>query len=120
MPVLFFPFPVSTKPDEGGNQIPHDQLITVVGAIFSLGGAAFLGAVWQGFRGYTKVRAQHIEDISAWRAELAAQVSELRALIDYYRSVSADYAYQLRSHGIKPETTAVMPPNRIYPQEDVN
>jgi hypothetical protein len=79
--------------------------------VFSLGGAAFLGAVWQGFRGYTKARAQHIADITAWRNELASQVSEFRALIDYYRSVSADYAYQLRSHGIAPRTTAVMPPN---------
>lgn len=90
----------------------------IIGAILSTGGAAFLGAVWQGFRGYTKVRAQHIEDIAAWRTELANQVSDLRLLIDFYRGMAADYAFQLRSHGITPHTTAVMPPNQFSNKEE--
>lgn len=89
--------------------INADLILAVSGFLLTAGGGGLIGAVWQGFRGYSKIRDQHMEDIAKWRQELAVQVGRMQALIDYYRSIAADYEYQLRSHGIKPETTAVMP-----------
>lgn len=89
--------------------INADLILAVSGFLLTAGGGGLIGAVWQGFRGYSKIRDQHMEDLARWRQELAVQVGRMQALIDYYRSMAADYEYQLRSHGIKPETTAVMP-----------
>lgn len=86
-----------------------DIILAVAGILFTAGGGGIVGALWQGLRGYAKIRDQHMEDLAKWRQELAVQVGRMQALIDYYRSMAADYEYQLRSHGIKPETTAVMP-----------
>ncbi|MER6912225.1 hypothetical protein ABT354_11175 [Streptomyces sp. NPDC000594] len=61
---------------------------------------------------FDTARRQHIADLAQWRTELQETVRDLQALVEYYRHMSADYAWQLRQAGIEPVTTAVEPPPR--------
>ncbi|MFT2017730.1 hypothetical protein ACMA1D_18100 [Streptomyces sp. 796.1] len=79
------------------------------GGIASLVG--FLKLWFERKDAFDKARREHIEDLARWRNELQGTVYELQALVEYYRHVSADYAWQLRQSGIEPTTSAVPPEN---------
>ncbi|MES9589952.1 hypothetical protein ABWK57_13985 [Streptomyces sp. NPDC094045] len=85
----------------------------VVSLIFGTGGLASLAGflkLWHERKdAFDKARREHIEDLARWRGALQDSVYELQALVEYYRHMSADYAYQLRQNGIEPSTTAVEP-----------
>ncbi|MEV0445300.1 hypothetical protein AB0I84_07455 [Streptomyces spectabilis] len=70
---------------------------------------AFLKLRQERREAFNTARRQHIEDLAKWRTELQETVYELQELVEYYRHVSADYAWQLRQNGIEPRTTAVEP-----------
>lgn len=86
-----------------------DASIQLIGIIFGSSGAAFLAALFTGISGYNRARRQHMTDLAEWREELSKQVAELNRWIAYWRSTAADYEFQLRSHGIKPVSTATPP-----------
>ncbi|MEU2513792.1 hypothetical protein [Streptomyces syringium] len=85
----------------------------ILNIVLGTGGAASLVAfvkLWRERKDtFARARREHIEDLAKWRTELQDTVHELQALVEYYRSVSADYAWQLRQSGITPMTTAVKP-----------
>ncbi|ARZ66924.1 hypothetical protein SMD11_1263 [Streptomyces albireticuli] len=85
----------------------------ILSIVFGTGGAASLAAFLKLWRqrkdAFDRARREHIEDLAKWRTELQDTVHELQALVEYYRSVSADYAWQLRQNGIQPMTSAVKP-----------
>ncbi|MFH8346798.1 hypothetical protein [Streptomyces sp. NPDC018045] len=85
----------------------------ILNVVFGAGGLASLAAflkLWIERRdAFDRARREHIEDLAKWRGELQDTVYELQALVEYYRHVSADYAWQLRQNGIEPATTARPP-----------
>ncbi|MER5441114.1 hypothetical protein [Streptomyces sp. NPDC002790] len=85
----------------------------ILSVVFGTGGvASLIGFIklWLERRdAFDKARREHIEDLARWRGALQDSVYELQALVEYYRHVSADYAYQLRQNGIEPLTSAVEP-----------
>lgn len=58
---------------------------------------------------FNKARREHIADLESWRDKIEADYRTVHEYAVYWQSVSADYAYQLRSHGIEPTTTALRP-----------
>ncbi|MFG2228042.1 hypothetical protein [Streptomyces sp. NPDC048644] len=90
--------------------IDTSQILSIV---FGTGGlasfAAFLKLWMERKDAFDRARREHIEDLAKWRTELQETVYELQDLVEYYRHVSADYAWQLRENGIEPVTTAVGP-----------
>ncbi|MFD8789260.1 MULTISPECIES: hypothetical protein [Streptomyces] len=90
------------------------QAVEIVTALFGAGGLASLGLVFRAMQarkdGFNRVRAQHIEDLAAWKSELQSTVRELEGLVRFYRTQAADYEYQLRANGLTPESSAVPPP----------
>ncbi|MFF3672384.1 hypothetical protein ACFYYS_00210 [Streptomyces sp. NPDC002120] len=89
------------------------QAVEIITALFGAGGLASVGLVFKATQarkdGFNKARAQHIEDLAAWKSELQNTVRELEGLVAFYRSQAADYEYQLRANGLTPETSAVRP-----------
>ncbi|MFD0374677.1 hypothetical protein [Streptomyces sp. NPDC127112] len=87
--------------------------VEIITAVFGAGGIASVTALVKVMSarkdGFNKARAQHIDDLAQWRSELQNTVNELQELVEFYRHMSADYAFQLREHGIDPKTTAVKP-----------
>lgn len=82
--------------------------LAVLGSATGAGGLlALLKAYWDRKDILVKARNEHIEDLSKWRDEMHDMVLELQGHLEYYRSMAADFEYQLRSHGIEPHTTAV-------------
>ncbi|UFQ16424.1 MULTISPECIES: hypothetical protein [Streptomyces] len=88
----------------------------VLSLLFGTGGAASLVAFFKLWferkDAFDTARREHIEDLARWRGALQDSVHELQALVEYYRHMSADYAWQLRQNGIEPHTTAVEPAPR--------
>lgn len=82
----------------------------LLGAVFGAGGLATIIKTFFDRRDVlAKARNEHIEDLSRWREEMHDMVLELQGLVEYYRSMAADFEYQLRANGIAPVTTAVKP-----------
>lgn len=85
-------------------------LVALVGSLLGAGGlAALLKVFFDRKDTINKVRKEHIEDLSRWRDEMHDLAVELQSMLEYYRSLAADYEYQLRSHGLTPMSTAVRP-----------
>ncbi|RLV10242.1 hypothetical protein CTZ27_03210 [Streptomyces griseocarneus] len=77
------------------------------GACGSLAG--FLKLWFERRDAFARARREHIEDLAQWRRELQDTVNELQEWAEFWRQMSADYAWQLRQNGLEPHTTAVEP-----------
>ncbi|MFI1796345.1 hypothetical protein ACH427_03145 [Streptomyces sp. NPDC020379] len=91
--------------------MPVDVLNLVLGAGGAASLAGFLKLWFERHDAFDRARREHMEDLAQWRRELQDTVHELQEWAEFYRQMSADYAWQLRQSGIEPHTTAVEPDN---------
>ncbi|WP_424216360.1 hypothetical protein ACN20G_29930 (plasmid) [Streptomyces sp. BI20] len=79
----------------------------IVTAVFGAGSIASIAALIKVMSarkdGFNRARAEHIEDLAKWRAELQDQVEELTRLVQLYQRRSAAFEYQLRANGFTPD-----------------
>lgn len=89
------------------------EVLTAASGVIAAVCAFPLGAFYKGRQerldGFNRARREHIEDLERWRDKMASDYEALHTWAEYYRSMAADYAFQLRSHGIEPETTVMRP-----------
>lgn len=84
--------------------------VALIGALGGATGLVALLRAWWGRRDdVNKTRNEHVADLAKWRDEMHELAMELQEMLEFYRSMAADFEYQLRSHGIEPVTTAIRP-----------
>lgn len=93
-----------------------EAITTIIVALLSAGGAAFLGTLLRGIGSLRSGARAHereaVADLARWRDEAVDRARTVERDRDFWRGVAGGYAYQLVQAGGTPQ-----PANPIAPSE---